>query len=162
MAAGGVFQTGMMDPDQHKYSEFMRFMRNVSDGEVKIENGQVMADDFFAAHKQPEAAVDTADWVRDFENGKASESKTPHNSASCSTNELFLIGEATESYNTQFWNRLQNEWKKISDEDDQAHPWLSELSDYYDPYKVIFGFENFSILDTDQIYRSTLSTRKTQ
>lgn len=75
MAAGGVFQTGMMDPDQHNYSEFMRFMRNVSDGEVKIENGQVLAEDFFAAHKQPEPAVDTADWVRDFETSKAGESK---------------------------------------------------------------------------------------
>lgn len=44
--------------------------------------------------------------------------------------------EATENYNSQFWNRLQNEWKKISEEDDQAHPWLSEFNDYYDPYKV--------------------------
>lgn len=44
--------------------------------------------------------------------------------------------EETDNYNSQFWSRLQNEWKKISEEDDQSHPWLSEFSDYYDPYKV--------------------------
>lgn len=75
MAAGEVFQTGMMDPDQHNFSEFMRFMRNVSYGEVKIENGQVMDEDFFAAHKQPEAALDSSDWVKDFAAVDAAESK---------------------------------------------------------------------------------------
>lgn len=101
----------------------MQFMRNVSDGGVRIENGQVMAEaeEFFAAHKrQAEVAegIDTVDWVKDFEAGKQGESET------------------TDNYNSQFWNRLQNEWKKISEEDDLGHPWLSELNDYYEPYKV--------------------------
>lgn len=43
--------------------------------------------------------------------------------------------EATQDYNTQFWNRLQSEWKKISDDEDTAHPWLNDLADFYDPYK---------------------------
>lgn len=49
---------------------------------------------------------------------------------------IFIV-EQTDNYNKQFWDRLQNEWKRISDENGPSqHPWLSEYSDYYDPYKV--------------------------
>lgn len=47
----------------------------------------------------------------------------------------FLKDKTTENYNSQFWNRLQDEWKKIA-EDTDRHPWLSEFTEYYDPYKV--------------------------
>lgn len=40
-----------------------------------------------------------------------------------------------EKYNQEFWNRLQEEWKKISEETDEGHPWLSDFTNYYDPYK---------------------------
>lgn len=39
-----------------------------------------------------------------------------------------------DGFNNQFWDRLQDEWKKIS-ESDTDHPWISEFNDYYDPYK---------------------------
>ncbi|EDS35509.1 peroxisomal targeting signal 1 receptor [Culex quinquefasciatus] len=42
--------------------------------------------------------------------------------------------EATENYNKQFWERLQDEWRSISENESQ-HPWLSEFSEFYDPYK---------------------------
>lgn len=48
---------------------------------------------------------------------------------------FFALVKTTENYNSQFWDRLQNEWKQISD--DKEHPWLTEFSEYYDPYKVI-------------------------
>lgn len=51
----------------------MRFMRNVSDGQVQIENGQVMAEDFFAAAHKTQEIDSSADWVKDFEAGKQSE-----------------------------------------------------------------------------------------
>lgn len=41
----------------------------------------------------------------------------------------------SEAYNQEFWNRLQEEWKKISEENDEGHPWLSDFTNYYDPYK---------------------------
>lgn len=44
--------------------------------------------------------------------------------------------EETEKYNAQFWGRLQDEWKKISENEEHEHPWLSEFGDYYEPYKV--------------------------
>lgn len=47
-----------------------------------------------------------------------------------------MLDENNEEFNKQFWNRLQDEWKKISDGMDEQSPWLSEFSEYYDPYKV--------------------------
>lgn len=47
---------------------------------------------------------------------------------------LFTV-ENVENYNTKFWERLQDEWKKISADEGAEHPWLSEFSDYYELYK---------------------------
>ncbi|KAJ6635614.1 Peroxisomal targeting signal 1 receptor [Pseudolycoriella hygida] len=97
------------DSDQFKYSEFMKFMQNVGDGEMGLENGAV--------------GGTSEDWVKDFDAQKKTEA------------------EMTENYNTQFWNKLQDEWKKMSNE--EGHPWLSEFTDYYDPYKeYTFDEEN--------------------
>lgn len=41
--------------------------------------------------------------------------------------------ESTSSYNETFWQRLQDEWQKLSEESE--HPWLSEYGENYDPYK---------------------------
>lgn len=41
-----------------------------------------------------------------------------------------------EEYNAKYWNKLQEEWKNIS-ATDADHPWISEFSDYFEPYKVI-------------------------
>lgn len=71
-AAGAVINSTAYDPDQLKYSEFMRFMKNVSDGEIKIENGQVTAADFFKS----EGVKAADDWVQDFNDGKDGERNT--------------------------------------------------------------------------------------
>ncbi|XP_017465573.1 PREDICTED: peroxisomal targeting signal 1 receptor [Rhagoletis zephyria] len=41
--------------------------------------------------------------------------------------------QSTSSYNEAFWQRLQDEWQKLSE--GSEHPWLSEYSENYDPYK---------------------------
>lgn len=73
--------------------------------------------------------------------------------------------EATQDYNSQFWNRLQNEWKKISDDEDTAHPWLSDLTEFYDPYKVQYSYLGLVIFECTLRTlhcRSTPSRRTTQ
>lgn len=47
-----------------------------------------------------------------------------------------VTAEETDDYNTQFWNRLQDEWKNISSENEQANQWTSEFNEYHDPYTV--------------------------
>lgn len=54
----------------------MRFMRNVNDGEVHINNGNVSAEDFFNAHEVGQAVDETAEspnWAKDFQEGQQSE-----------------------------------------------------------------------------------------
>lgn len=49
---------------------------------------------------------------------------------------LLSLDVESERFNKQFWNRLQDEWRRLSQESDDQPPWLSEFSEYYDPYKV--------------------------
>lgn len=68
-------------------------------------------------------ALQGEDWVNDYQ-------------ASNESNE-----QAAANYNEKFWQRLQDEWAKISEESD--HPWLSEFDENYDPYKEYkFAEEN--------------------
>lgn len=72
-AAAQIYETSTEDPEQFKYSEFMNFMKNVSDNDVKIENGQVTssawANDFATGN------TDTLpDWVKEFSDNKEEQS----------------------------------------------------------------------------------------
>lgn len=75
------------------------------------------------------AALQGEDWVNDYE-------------ASNESNE-----QAAASYNEKFWQRLQDEWAKISEESD--HPWLSEFDESYDPYKEYKFAEENPMKDID-------------
>lgn len=134
-----------------KYNEFRRFMNTVSDGNVKIENsqqaGRSWADDFEDAAQAEAAASSTveqdSDWVRDFAEHKAKQGEFYHENPFFLSNDqivrisYFLLDTSNEEFNKQFWNRLQDEWKKISDGLDEQSPWLAEFSEYYDPYTVM-------------------------
>lgn len=118
----------------------MKFMQNVGDGEVGLENGAV--------------GGTSEDWVKDFNTSKKTEglfkiwltmdAEQLGQPYDILIDQLSLSAELTDNYNTQFWNRLQDEWKKMSSED-ANHPWLSEFTDYYDPYKVTTSFRYVNI-----------------
>lgn len=98
------------------YSQFLTSPLN----QTAVLPGQPTADDFF---KEVEAQKKVSpvnelgeDWAKSFEETKKAEE------------------EFNEQYNKEFWNKLADEWKKLS-EDSSGHPWLNELSDYYDPFK---------------------------
>lgn len=135
------------DSDQFKYSEFMKFMQNVGDGEVGLENGAV--------------GGTTEDWVKEFNTSKKTEGSHFPYSLLIHSLTYVLTAETTDNYNTQFWNRLQDEWKKMSSED-SGHPWLSEFTDYYEPYKVfeISDFIFLKMLTVNVPFRNTFSTKK--
>lgn len=114
------------DSEKLNYNEFLHFINNVGDGSVRINDGRVSntvwANEFdqlaagsskTAMKEQPGIAED---WAKAFEEGKKGEK------------------EASDNYNKQFWERLQDEWRSISENDSQ-HPWLTEFSEFYDPYK---------------------------
>lgn len=97
--------------------------------------GQPTADDFFKdveqqqELQQPKSEVGE-DWAKSFEDTKKAEE------------------EFNEQYNKEFWNKLADEWKKLS-EDQTGHPWLNELSEYYDPFKEYSYIKENPMLDME-------------
>lgn len=115
------------DSEKLNYSEFLHFINNVGEGGIKINDGQVSGNVWANEFDQLAAGSSKAgtakeepgiaeDWAKAFEDSKKGNQ------------------EATENYNKQFWERLQDEWRSISENESQ-HPWLSEFSEFYDPYK---------------------------
>lgn len=119
------------DSEKLNYSEFLHFINNVGEGGIKIHDGHVSGGNVWANEFDQLAAAGSSkmgtatakeepgiaeDWAKAFEDSKKGNQ------------------EATENYNKQFWERLQDEWRSISENESQ-HPWLSEFSEFYDPYK---------------------------
>lgn len=67
-------------------------------------------------------------WFDDFEKSKVEEE------------------QKTENYNDQFWEKLHSEWQKMAEDGETDHPWLSEFSDLYDPYKE-YTFQENNVMD---------------
>ncbi|XP_065155696.1 peroxisomal targeting signal 1 receptor isoform X3 [Atheta coriaria] len=124
-----------MDDPQFQYSKFMKFMKSVGDGGGAIEAGDT-----------------TGTWADEYVQGLATEDSSglaqawaeEHTAGPSSTTDDNL-------FNSKFWDRLQNEWKKMSEQEDHTdHPWLSDFNDYYDTYKEYnFSEDNpmFDVLD---------------
>lgn len=118
------------------YSRFFPSTAVHSAGSEKFFNDQQTADDFF---KQVEAKTaekpevkDSEDWAQAFEENKKAEE------------------EYNDQYNKEFWDRLQDEWKKLSDESNREnHPWLNDFSEFYDPYKEYKFDENNPMIDVE-------------
>lgn len=98
---------------------------------------QNWADEFSAIERQVHGDTE---WVKDFEEHKANQGEPVLHSIlsnGVETEGSFPFAEQNnDAFNKQFWDRLQDEWKKISDRVEDQPPWLSEFSEYYDPYKV--------------------------
>ncbi|PSN32452.1 Peroxisomal targeting signal 1 receptor [Blattella germanica] len=141
------------------YSKFMKFMRQVGDGEVTIESGQVIG------AKEDEEEEEKQDPVKDA-NVWASEFATIPKSELESTGETSWADQFKESLNTgllssatgteqeedntySFWSKFQEEWQKLAKDDTGAHPWLSEFSEYYDPFKE-YSFESDNPMKDDK------------
>ena len=56
----------------------------------------------------------------------------------------------TGNYESEFWQKLQNEWDKISSTDNvtSSHPWTTEYESFYDPFKEYKFNEDNPMLST--------------
>lgn len=97
--------------------------------------GQQTGDDFFKEIEAEKLTQETKpaeeDWPEAFQESKKAEE------------------EFNDQYNKEFWDRLQDEWKKLSEDSAREHPWLNEFSDYYDPYKEYKFDENNPMVDIE-------------
>lgn len=91
--------------------------------------------DFFEKEEEAEKVThqdDVDEWVKAFEAGKDADER------------------ASGLYNRQFWEKLQDEWRRISEEQDsEAHPWLSNFSEIYDPFKEYKYSEENPMIDME-------------
>lgn len=140
------------------YSKFMKFMHQVGDGEVTIESGQVINE----KEKISEAiiGVNELDSIQEA-NIWASEFAALPKEELLKTDESTLwteqfnksppINSKQDEVNSStgdFWSKLQDEWQKLA-KDDGAHSWLTEFSDYSDPFKE-YHFEADNPMRDDQ------------
>lgn len=105
--------------------DYSRFLDNQPSTQRNL-SGQPTAGDFFNAietEKVSEAKATEEDWAEAFQESKKADE------------------EFHDQYNKEFWDKLQDEWKKLSEENTE-HPWLNEFSEYYDPYKEYKFDEN--------------------
>ncbi|KAJ8681691.1 hypothetical protein QAD02_017483 [Eretmocerus hayati] len=139
------------NPDQ-SYSKFMKFMRQ--EGDVPAEN----------THTVKSNSIDSK-WISEFtevsDNTVSADSKVAE--PIVETNILSAIDEQSavagswvdeftknntkedaENFESTFWKRLESEWDKVSSEElSTNHPWVSEMENYYDPFKEYsFNEEN--------------------
>ena len=111
---------------------YSRFLDNQATNQ-NVMSGQPTASDFFneiETEKIAKAKEPEEDWAEAFQETKKAEE------------------EFNDQYNKEFWDKLQDEWKKLS-EDNTDHPWLNEFSDYYDPYKEYKFDENNPMVDIE-------------
>lgn len=98
-------------------------------------SGQQTGNDFFKEIENQKVATEAKkpeeDWAEAFQDSKKAEE------------------EFNDQYNKEFWDRLQDEWKKLSEDNGREHPWLNEFSDYYDPYKEYKFDENNPMVDIE-------------
>lgn len=93
---------------------------NTQQGQNFFDGQQQTGNDFFKEIEAEKTITEPKvedDWAEAFQETKKAEE------------------EFNDQYNKEFWDRLQDEWKKLSEDNTNDHPWLNEFSDYYDPYK---------------------------
>lgn len=118
-------------PDYSRFFPTTATAQN-SAGEKFFDDQQQTANDFFRDVELKSAEKDSSnEWAQSFDENKKTEE------------------EFNDQYNKEFWDRLQDEWKKLSDENNREHPWLNDFSEYYDPYKEYKFDENNPMIDVE-------------
>jgi hypothetical protein len=128
----------------------MKFMHQVGEGEITVEGGQVIGDkegeqdeqnstkanvwasEFASLQKSNLEIKDEAEsWTEQFQEKYGSESSSSAIETSVSEQ------DHDGTFGSQFWAKLQDEWEKLAKGGELGdHPWISEFSEYYDPFKV--------------------------
>ncbi|KAG2469686.1 PEX5 protein, partial [Polypterus senegalus] len=105
------------DPKLHN-SKFLKFIRQIGDGDVTVENNEVrqaVQGECWAAQTN-ESSLEA--WVDEFTT-RGSLSTDPEFEKTCA---------AVES-DVDFWDKLQAEWEEMAKRDAESHPWLSEFDE---------------------------------
>ncbi|XP_070562002.1 peroxisomal targeting signal 1 receptor-like isoform X2 [Ptychodera flava] len=106
-----------LDDPKFSNSEFMKFIKKIGEGEVTVENNQVITKD----DKQATGAA--ALWSEEFTQQQGAEGWAEE-----------FTAEATGDLkqDADFWEKLQREWEDMAKTDE--HPWLSDYEKTLESY----------------------------
>ncbi|KAE8743295.1 peroxisomal targeting signal 1 receptor [Frankliniella occidentalis] len=139
-----------VDDPKFVNSKFMKFMRQVGDGEISLDSKRDGTD-----LKESAAGSVASSWAREFANTWGEELASGSTKSS-SWGEEFgktfgAVGDdnvakpdladgpeaaGLDDITNQFWDKLQEQWSKL-----EEHKWLSDFSDFSDPFKE-YQFES--------------------
>ncbi|XP_039298809.1 peroxisomal targeting signal 1 receptor [Nilaparvata lugens] len=131
---------------------FMKFMRQIGEGEITIESGEVVdkssdnsklgewSSEFVAAQK-PE------DWVSEFR-----ESETGAQALSDNPEEL-------DDFTSKLWSKLSHQWEEISNTNETENLWSSEFEDYASNYVDYKFAEDNPMKDAENALEEGLKKR---
>ncbi|CAH0554776.1 unnamed protein product [Brassicogethes aeneus] len=115
-----------MDDPKFVYSKFMRFMKNVEDGEVVLEDGKL-------------TEQEAEDWSHEYLTTEDKE--TQEEEADKWANEHT---QENDDFNSRFWDKLQEDMKKVVEGGGEDSAWADEFDNMYNtPQKeYVFSEEN--------------------
>ncbi|XP_058504391.1 peroxisomal biogenesis factor 5 isoform X2 [Solea solea] len=118
-----------VDDPKLQNTEFLRFVRQIGEGSVTVEN---RADRQLTDKAQ---AVEAQNWASNL-NQVSEESAEAWVDEFTTTGPVFQQAKAAVESDVDFWEKLQEEWEEMAKRDAESHPWLSDfdqlLSSSYD------------------------------
>uniref|UniRef100_A0A182RUF1 Peroxisomal targeting signal 1 receptor n=1 Tax=Anopheles funestus TaxID=62324 RepID=A0A182RUF1_ANOFN len=143
---------GQMYNPNIRQSEFVRFMGNVSAGNVRINDGSVEVSHSVWENRFDELEASSSKGKVQQQEQKPDETQKQEDDwAKAFVDDKQEQDEASDNYNKQFWERLQDEWRTLS-EAEGKHPWLSEFNDFYDPFKEYKFDEENPMADVENAF----------
>ncbi|XP_029694520.1 peroxisomal biogenesis factor 5 isoform X2 [Takifugu rubripes] len=117
-----------VDDPKLQNTEFLRFVRQIGEGSVTVEN---RADKQLTDKAQ---AAEAQNWASNFHQVSQESAEAWVDEFATSTD--FQDAKAAVESDVDFWETLQQEWEEMAKRDAESHPWLSDydqlLSSSYD------------------------------
>ncbi|XP_057653290.1 peroxisomal targeting signal 1 receptor isoform X1 [Diorhabda carinulata] len=113
---------------QYVYSKFMRFMKEEGNG--TMEEGKL-------------TEQEAADWTKEYFEAEGQEKSPAAVAQKWSEEHQQAQSSKDDEFNSEFWNKLQEEFKKVSEADvDPAQPWIDEFNSYYNTNTKEYEFSD--------------------
>ncbi|XP_072280393.1 peroxisomal biogenesis factor 5 isoform X1 [Pyxicephalus adspersus] len=121
-------------------SQFLQFVRKIGDGELSLSQ---------ASGDTTQAAFQADQWSEQFVKEQAAAERWVDEFTPLEKD--FQNAKAAVEADTDFWDKLQEEWEEMAKRDAESHPWLSDFQDLsaksYDKGYVFEDDNPFSEVD---------------
>ncbi|VDI58508.1 peroxin-5 [Mytilus galloprovincialis] len=130
---------GSVNDPKFSNSEFMKFVKRIGDGEITIENNDVIE-----LSQQDKAE----DWAQEFSVNQAGKSLVDQ-----WEDEYAEMTGNQDVTDENFWEKLQKHWEDVDKTTNDGHPWLTEF-EQTDPYKEYKFEEENPLIDHENPFQA--------